>query len=882
MVHWRCCIPILGCAFFFTAAASPKELTGQIVTGAYIVELAGSHDSASFYNTLEVDEGAIEHRMNLNYKLFKGISFQLQNVSNAVAAAAKIAEMDMVKRIWPVRVQARPRNEIVWEGQDRSLGQSALRRRQGGENTSDTYSTHAMTQVDKLRAQGITGKGTKIAIIDSGVDYLHPALGGGFGEGYLVSYGADLVGDDYDGSNTPVPDDDPMDECVGHGTHVAGIVAAQANSMGFTGAAPDVTLGAYRTYTCNTGRVANDVLIAAFNQAFEDGSDIITCSMGYSSGWTEDPWAVAVSRIVDQGVPCLLSASNEGDKGLFYTSTASNGKGVTAVAAIDNIVIPQLLMNATYTIGNSSASSPPEPFGWTYGSPVNWGNISLPLWNINDDPTDPANGCDPYPAGTPDLSGYVVLIRRGTCTFVEKATNAANAGARYIMLYSNVETVIGVSVEEVDGILAIGMVPRETGEEWVANLAAGITVTVDILDPTIAPVFVAQSSNSATGGFLSTTTPWGPTFEIDVKPQIAAPGGIIFSTWPRALGSYAVLSGTSMATPLAAAITALVAEVRATFDPKELESVLSATAKPNLFNEGSTTYTYLAPVAQQGGGLIQAYDAAYTKTVLSVSSISFNDTNNRIETTNFTITNTGTEDVTYSIANVIAASGYTLEEGTIFPMSFPNELVTQGAELSFSDDKVTVSARSEVAVSVTVSPPALDAARLPVFSGYIMLNGTNGDSLSLPYLGVVGSMLEATVLNTNNTYLTRPDDPDAMPLPTNFVFTISSTVNTASNATAVLPEVQTDFAFGTSLLDIQVLPTDSNNSSSLGSIVDFPTKYVPRGRSWWDWNGQLSGGSFAPAGTYKFLVKALHIFGDASRESDYDTAETVSFRIQYA
>ena len=70
--------------------------------------------------------------MNLNYKLFKGISFQLQNVSNADAAAAKIAEMDMVKQIWPVRVQARPRNEVVWEGQDRSSGQSALRKRQGG------------------------------------------------------------------------------------------------------------------------------------------------------------------------------------------------------------------------------------------------------------------------------------------------------------------------------------------------------------------------------------------------------------------------------------------------------------------------------------------------------------------------------------------------------------------------------------------------------------------------------------------------------------------------------------------------------------------------------------------------------------------------------
>lgn len=58
--------------------------------------------------------------------------------------------------------------------------------------------------------------------IDTGIDYYHPALGGCFGEGCLVAYGFDLVGDDYDGSNTPVPDPDPLDTCEGHGTHVAG------------------------------------------------------------------------------------------------------------------------------------------------------------------------------------------------------------------------------------------------------------------------------------------------------------------------------------------------------------------------------------------------------------------------------------------------------------------------------------------------------------------------------------------------------------------------------------------------------------------------------------------------------------------------------------
>ena len=47
------------------------------------------------------------------------------------------------------------------------------------------------------------------------MDYLHPALGGGFGPGFLVSFGTDLVGDNYNGENTPVPDPDPYDDCEG-------------------------------------------------------------------------------------------------------------------------------------------------------------------------------------------------------------------------------------------------------------------------------------------------------------------------------------------------------------------------------------------------------------------------------------------------------------------------------------------------------------------------------------------------------------------------------------------------------------------------------------------------------------------------------------------
>ena len=426
------------------------------------------------------------------------------------------------------------------------------------------------------------------------------------------------------------------------------------------------------------------------------------------------------------------------------------------------------------------------------------------------------------------------------------------------------------------------MVSAEQGEEWIADLKSGTSVVVNIIDPTVAPIYVVSEPNVATGGFASTYTSWGPTYEVDVKPQVAAPGGNILSTYPRALGSYAVLSGTSMACPLTAAITALVAEVRGTFDPKTLESVLSATSNPNLFNDGATTYDYLAPVAQQGSGLIQAYDAAHASTVLSVSSLSFNDTAHLIQTTNFTIENTGGDEVTFELGNVVAATGYTLDAGSIFPSIFPNELTDTGATLKFSEDKVTVAAGESAVISVTVSPPSLDATRLPVYSGYITMNSTS-ESLSLPYLGVVGSLKNATVLSVDDTYLTSSADANSAPISGNQTFTIPSNNGTAPNGT-VYPEVFLGLALGTSYVKLEVIPQTSGhgyNTSSLGNIFGFPQVYLPRGGSIWEFNGQLEDGSFAPAGTYTLKVSALHIFGDKEKESDYDTAETVSFAIKY-
>ncbi len=95
-------------------------------------------------------------------------------------------------------------------------------------------------------------------------------------------------------------------------------------------------------FGCN-GEVSNDVLIAAYSTAYEAGSDIITALHRWPrQGGARIAWAVAVARIVEQGVPCTVSAGNEGTEGLFYSSTSADGKRVTAVASVDNIMAPAL------------------------------------------------------------------------------------------------------------------------------------------------------------------------------------------------------------------------------------------------------------------------------------------------------------------------------------------------------------------------------------------------------------------------------------------------------------------------------------------------------------------------------------------------------------
>jgi subtilisin family serine protease len=163
-----------------------------------------------------------------------------------------------------------------------------------------------LIQADRIwQDLGTQGEGVVVGIIDTGIDYLHPALGGGFGEGFKVIGGYDLINDD----------PDPMDD-NNHGTHVAGIVAADGDSL--RGVAPKARLMAFKVLD-ESGEGTSSITIAGIERAvdpngdgdFSDKVDIVNMSLGSLGGSADDAKSIAVDNATELGVTFCISAGNQ-------------------------------------------------------------------------------------------------------------------------------------------------------------------------------------------------------------------------------------------------------------------------------------------------------------------------------------------------------------------------------------------------------------------------------------------------------------------------------------------------------------------------------------------------------------------------------------------
>lgn len=588
----------------------------------------------------------------------------------------------------------------------------------------ELFTAVTMTGADIVQnTLGFTGKGVRVAVVDTGIDYNHPDLGGGFGPGYRVAGGWDFVGDAYNSSGTaaqqiPHPDNDPMD-CAGHGTHVAGIVGAKAAEPGgVTGVAPGVTFNAYRVFGCE-GTTDSDIMIAAMERALADGNDVLNMSIGSAGQWPQYPTAQASTRLVNKGISVVASAGNDGASGLYFTSAPSVGSKVISVASFDNIKV---------FLPYFTASPDAKGFGYNAatGAPTPPTTGSAPMARTSTSTTVPNDGCNPLAPGS--LAGQIALIRRGTCTFNAKAYNAQNAGAVAVVLYNNTSGFLNPTVVGPPTI-TIPVVAITADDGVLLSNRIGASVT------TLTWTDLKGSFPNSTGGLISSFSSYGMSPDLTLKPDIGAPGGSIYSTYPLALGGYATLSGTSMSSPHTAGAVALLLEAKPHTPAQAVRNILQNSAEPKAW-WGNPGLGFLDNVHRQGAGMLRIDRAILATTNVEPGKLSLGDSTASPFASTLTIANNGGADVTYTLTNVPAlATG-----ANTFAPSFN----TAAATVTFTPSTITIPAGGSANVVATITAPASPTRGL--YGGYIAITPNAGQVVRVPYAGFIGDYQTIQVL----------------------------------------------------------------------------------------------------------------------------------------
>ena len=569
----------------------------------------------------------------------------------------------------------------------------------------ELYTALAMTGADLVQDElGYTGAGIKVAVIDSGIDYNHPDLGGCFGPECRVAYGWDFVGDSFTGPEDPIPDDDPMDY-RGHGTHVAGIIGANG---GVIGVAPEVTFGAYKVFGA-TGYTTADIILAAMEMALEDGMDVVNMSLGAAFHWPQYPTSVASDRLVNMGVVVVASIGNSGAAGLYSGGAPGVGEKVIGVASFDNTYVhsPYFEVDDTPIIYMTMAFSPLAPTS---------GTSRIVPAALNGTAIEPGS-----------LVGNVALVARGGYAFSVKAINAIADGAVAVVIHNNVPGLfsgtLGAPLPDPAPVVSISLADGELIR------AQAEPVYMTWTDQTISLV-------NPTGGLISGFSSYGLAPDLTLKPDIGAPGGSIYSTYPLAMGGYITMSGTSMSSPHVAGAAALLLEAKPNTPSQAVRGILQNSADPANW-WGNPGLGFLDNVHRQGAGMLDIYGAIMSTTKIEPGKISAGESQAGPYTQVLTVENNASEAVTYGLSFVNALS---TGPNTFSPGAFLGD-----ASVGFSSTSVTVPADSTVTVEATINPATGPLGGM--YGGYIVFTPQGGGQVyRVPFAGYIGDYQSIEVL----------------------------------------------------------------------------------------------------------------------------------------
>ncbi|EJQ32728.1 hypothetical protein IEC_05189 [Bacillus toyonensis] len=476
--------------------------------------------------------------------------------------------------------------------------------------------------VDKLHDEKITGKGIKVGVLDTGIDYNHPDLKDAY-KGYRAKQGEDpskIDPNSIKGWDFVNNDADPMETTykdwqnsggypeiyegsayyTSHGTHVAGTIAAdKKNNVDYavTGVAPDVDLYSYRVLgPYGSGQTSG--ILAAIDKAVKDDMDVINLSLGASINDPLYPTSVAVNNAMLAGVVTVVAAGNSGPEEGTIGSPSAAALPITVGASDAAMKIPTFSVDAgdlhvdkMMLLGKSFTDKIEDLKGQSV-------SVVYAGLGKSDDFTGK------------DVKGKLALIQRGEITFDEKIKHAKEAGAKAVIVYNNVDGEITSYLGESTSSIPSFRLTKVDGEKLQAKAVQG--------DVSLA--FGELSNIKTEGDHLADFSSRGPATKTDdIKPDIVAPGVSIFSTVPEYINdpkdgenypvAYGRMSGTSMATPHTAGVAALILQEHPNYSPFEVKEALMNTAV-DLKEERS--------VFEVGSGRIDAYRAVHADTSIEV------------------------------------------------------------------------------------------------------------------------------------------------------------------------------------------------------------------------------------------------------------------------
>lgn len=676
------------------------------------------------------------------------------------------------------------------------------------ESVGTTCTAEGMTTADMVGtqtawAEGYDGAGLVVAVIDTGLDLDHPAFAaepdpetaaldfemiealmdelnaGTMTEGVTaddVYYSGKVpFAFNYADKNTDATHDN--DDQGDHGTHVAGIIAANGAESEVVGLAPEAQLLVMKVFGAGDEGASEAVLLAALEDAVVLGADVINMSLGADAGFSDDTsaYAQAIYNAMEAGVIVCASAGNS--QGSAYgnndgtdlaavenvdigtVNDPASLTGVLAVASVNSAWVRQnglVLSDGTFVgVSDQGAESGMDPFYALAAKRENgeYEFVLVPGFGEQSDFADI------------DVDGKIAVIERGEITFSEKYLNACAAGAAAVLIRNNVDETLEISLGTAAGEdqIPCATLTRKGGERLAASAGADGTGTVTVLGE-------VQNAETEDGWLLSGFSSWGPTPDLKLKPDIAAVGGSVYSATND--GTYEVMSGTSMASPQLAAMAALTLQyVRAEYglegtDARDMaQTLLMNTAEPMRQADG----TAFSP-RKQGAGLANVGGAVTTPVLLTVKNSALpkaelGDDPGQSGTYYFTFTayNLTEEAQSYQLSAELltetAADGLTLQQARSLDVSVSfagADRAQSGGSAEADAFVLAVPAGGSTEVTVTVRLTEAERQNLretfpngAYVEGYVTLRSLeDAPSLTIPMLAFFGDWSRAPLFET--------------------------------------------------------------------------------------------------------------------------------------